>query len=88
MFCVFASSAEQHIVLAVFAKAQPIQVWHLLCVRTLRKQSIALNVLRDSGGKISVHYCVFESSAEQDIEFTMCAAAHPSKVYCIAFTER
>ena len=45
MFCVFGSSAEQDIVLAVFAKAQPIQVWHLLCVRTLSKQSIALNVL-------------------------------------------
>ena len=34
----------------------------------------------NSGGKISVHYCVFESSAEQDIEFTMCEASHRSKV--------
>ena len=45
MFCVFESLAEQNIVLAVFAKAQPIQVWHLLCVRTLSKQSLGLNVL-------------------------------------------
>ena len=42
----------------------------------------------NSGGKISVHYCVFESSAEQDIEFTMCAAAHPSKVqHLLSFDE-
>ena len=45
MFCVVGSLAEQNTVLAVFAKAQPIQVWHLLYVRTLSKQSIALNVL-------------------------------------------
>ena len=80
MFCVFESSAEQNIALAVFAKAQPIQVWHSLCLRTLSEQCIALNVLWHSGGKISVHYCVFEKSAEQDIELAMCAAAHPSKI--------
>ena len=45
MFGVFGNSAEQNSVLAVFAKAQPIQVWHLLYVRTLSKQSIALSVL-------------------------------------------
>ena len=81
MPCVFESSAEQNIVLAVFAKAQPIQVCHLLYGLMLSKQNIALNVLWNSGEKISVHYSVFESSAEQDIKFTMCAAAHPSKAY-------
>ena len=80
MFCVVGSLAEQNTVLAVFAKAQPIQVWHLLHLRMLSKQSIALSVVWNSGGKISVHYCIFESSAEQDIEFTMCEAAHRSKV--------
>ena len=35
MLCVFESVAEQDIVLAMFAKAQPIQVWHLLCAREL-----------------------------------------------------
>ena len=44
MFYVFASSAEQNIVLAVFARAQPMQVLHLLYVRMLSKQSIAVNV--------------------------------------------
>ena len=51
-FCVSESSAEQNIVLAVFAKAQPIQVWHFVCLRTLSKQSIASDVFLKSEGKI------------------------------------
>ena len=32
IFYVSESLAEQNLVFAVFAKAQPIQLWHLLCV--------------------------------------------------------
>ena len=74
IFNVFENLAEESIVFAVFAKS------HLLCVRTLSKQSTAFHVFWNSEGEISVHHCVSEGSAKQNIDFTMFAAAHPSKV--------
>ena len=52
-----------------------------------RSAKIALSVFCNSGGKISVHYCVFESPYEQDIEFTMCEAAHRSKIWHVLSCE-